>query len=37
MTHSDSLAVDYAGMGVQPQMYMFSWRMDQCQKYNNPP
>lgn len=36
LTHSDSVAVDYAGMGVQPQMYMFSWRMDLCQKYNNP-
>jgi hypothetical protein len=34
--HSDSLGTDFAGMGVQPQMLMFSFRMDQCQKFNNP-
>lgn len=36
LEHSDSLGTDFAGMGIQPQMLMFSFRMDLCQKYSNP-
>jgi hypothetical protein len=37
MAHSDSLTIDYAGMGLaQPQMMMFQFRLDLCQKYNVP-
>jgi hypothetical protein len=36
LAHSDSLGTDFAAMGVQPQMFMFSFRMDLCQKYSNP-
>ncbi len=36
LEHSESLGTDFAGMGIQPQMLMFSFRMDLCQKYNNP-
>jgi hypothetical protein len=35
LEHSDSLGTDFVGMGVQPQMFMFSFRMDLCQKYAN--
>lgn len=36
LAHSDSLTTDFAAMGVQPQMFIFSFKMDQCQKYNPP-
>ena len=37
LANSDSLGTDFAAMGVaQPQMIMFSFRMDLCQKFNNP-
>ncbi|GEM_PF-1450052 len=36
LANSDSLTVDYDGMGVDPKFAMFMFRMDACAKYNVP-
>ena len=36
LANSDSMSVDYAGMGVDPKFAMFMFKMDACTKYNVP-
>jgi hypothetical protein len=36
LENSDSMTVDYRGMGVDPRMAMFMFRMDACTKFNVP-
>lgn len=36
LAHSDSMTIDYTGMGVDPKFAMFMFKLDACKDYNVP-